>query len=77
MRLSAYLTARGESQAAFGRRVGAILGREIVQSTIGSIARGEVIPRADLAHAIVKASAADPAPDGATVTMDDLIGRAA
>lgn len=77
MRLDAYLTSRGESQQSFAARVAQIVGRRVSQTTIGAVARGAQIPRSDLARAIIAASQQAPAPDGATVTLDDLAGRAA
>jgi predicted transcriptional regulator len=67
VRLDAYLEARGESAAAFARRA------EIPYTTVVSILREGVTPGVGTAQAIVWASRREPAPDGGTVTYEDLI----
>ena len=67
MKLAKYLEARGESAEAFARRSG------LNRATVGVIVRGTSIPRTDTALAIVKASREEPAPDGGTVTFEDLV----
>lgn len=66
MLLKPYLDARGENYAEFGRRC------RIKSATIRAIAVLGVRPRADVAHAIITASREEPAPDGGTVTLEDL-----
>lgn len=66
MMLKPYLDARGESYAHFARRC------EQRADTIRAIALKGVRPRADVAHAIITASREEPAPDGGTVTLEDL-----
>lgn len=66
MRLQDYLDSRGETYTAFGRRAG------VLRTTLRLIASGESRARIDIARAIVLASRAEPAPDGQTVTYDDL-----
>jgi transcriptional regulator with XRE-family HTH domain len=68
MRLSAYLEARGESQAAFARRAG------LDQRTINRICAGSGC-FLETADAIVQASRDKPTPKGETVTHGDLNNR--
>lgn len=69
MRLSDYLAARGETPRAFAARVG------ITGQAVRRIADGGW-PQLRIANEIVKASQVAPAPDGATVTLLDLIEAA-
>jgi len=69
MRLDAYLAARGESYRSFGVRT------DTHGDTIRRIAEGGW-PQLRVADRIVEASRAEPAPDGATVTIEDLITAA-
>jgi len=66
MLLKTYLDARGEKYADFGRRC------HVKAATIRAIAVTGVRPRADVAHAIITASREEPAPDGGTVTLEEL-----
>lgn len=68
MYLKPYLRARGESYSAFGRRCKPPQSSQ----TIGNVARGATVPLASLAHIIITASREEPAPDGGTVTLEDL-----
>jgi predicted transcriptional regulator len=67
MRLPEYLESRGESQAAFARRTG------IPQSTVNLICNGKGT-RVDTAIRIIQATRDEPAPDGGTVRIEDLVG---
>ncbi len=69
MKLKQYLEARGESQGAFARRAG------VEAATISAIVRDETRkgPTVSSAMLIVGASREDPAPDGGTVTYEDLL----
>ena len=68
MKLEKYLRARTESQNAFARRTG------IDVTSINDYVRLGAKPRADRADRIIKASREEPAPDGGTVTLEDLAG---
>ena len=69
MRLKDYLEARGESFQDFAERVG------VTSQALRRIAAGGW-PRLKVANDIAEASRAQPAPDGASVTMADLIEAA-
>ena len=69
MRLLDYLEARGEKQAAFARRCG------VDQRTVNRICLGDGCSAAT-AHLVIKASREEPAPDGGTVTLEDLVDAA-
>lgn len=69
MELHDYLKARGESGASFARR------SRTPQTTIGRAVRKEGIPNGLTCARIIQASKDAPAPDGGTVTMDDLVRR--
>lgn len=66
MRLADYLSSRGESSGQFAVRAG------LVRQTVDYIVGGGK-PRIDIAYAIVRASRDEPAPDGGTVTYEDLL----
>jgi predicted transcriptional regulator len=65
MRLADYLAARGERPAAFARRAG------IPWATLAGVMDG-ADARLSTARAIVRASRAEPTPDGGTVGWEDL-----
>ena len=67
MTLDDYLHQRRESVAAFSRRTG------LVRETLLAIRDGRTRCRIDIAQVIVRASEDEPAPDGGTVTYDDLV----
>jgi hypothetical protein len=74
MKLSAYLEAREESQTAFAERARAFVGAKkprIGQATISSICNGNGC-QARVAYAVIRASQAEPAPGGGTVTLEDI-----
>lgn len=66
MKLVDYLTAKGESQAAFARRAA------LDQRTINRICNGDGCS-AETALAIIRASHADPTPGGGTIGLEDLV----
>ena len=68
MKLSAYLQATGESDAAFARRSG------VPQTTVSRVRRGG-IPRGDTLAQIIRATRDEPTAEGGTVTLDDLAPR--
>lgn len=65
MRLSEYLAARGESHRSFSGR------SRLPQSTVSDIAAGSDC-RVSNAMKVIRASREAPAPDGGTVTWEDL-----
>lgn len=65
MKLAEYLAARGESESSFARRA------FVAQSSVNLIARGGGC-RAATAIRIVRASSAQPAPCGGTISFEDL-----
>lgn len=69
MRLRDYLTARAESVASFARRAG------MPQQTVSDLLllRGGVGCRASTAARVIAATREEPAPDGGTVTLLDLV----
>ncbi len=73
MRLADYLDTRGESQEAFAKRAGVHepTGRGISQRTVSRIASGGSC-NASTALAIIRATRAEPSPDGGTVMLEDL-----
>jgi hypothetical protein len=76
MRLGDYLAARGESQEAFAARASKLgdRGESIDQRTVSRVVNGAV-PSASKALAIIRASEAEPAEDGGTVSLEDLQPR--
>lgn len=67
MRLRDYLEANDETAARFARRAG------LQEATVRAIVRLGSGCRVDTAQAIVRASEAQPAPCGGTVSYDDLV----
>ena len=67
MKLLPYLKARDESQGSFSRRA------KLPLATVNEICREVTIPRADTADRVIDASREEPAPDGGTVTLKDLL----
>lgn len=74
MKLSEYLAAKDESQESFAARASRHrpTGTPISQRTISRIVNGSSC-NAATARAIILASREEPAPDGGTVTLDDLV----
>ena len=67
MRLTKYLESRGESYRTFAER----LDVKVTHQTVRRVALGGW-SKMNLAEAIVRASQREPAPDGGTVTLQDL-----
>lgn len=78
MKLADYLRVTDSSYRSFAERITARLaamtgqGRTISDGTIRAIANGGGC-RSDMAAAIIAESRANPAPDGAYVTLEDLV----
>jgi len=70
MDLKTYLDERSESVARFAVRVGRH--RYVAPATIAAVRAGRTSPNMTTAQAIVQASEDEPAPDGGTVTYEDL-----
>lgn len=70
VRLRDYLNQRGESARAFAARAG------ILERTVQRVAEDDGC-HVETAAAIVRASRAEPTPDGDTVTLEDLVGAGA
>jgi hypothetical protein len=70
MRLSDYLKARRERGVAFALRA------DLPQRTVADVVQGGGC-HISTAHKIVEASRREPAPDGGTVTYEDLLPRVA
>ena len=73
MKLGDYLTSRGESHDDFAKRASEFRGTRIDQKTIWRVVNDGTICGADIARAIILASRTEPADDGGTVTLDDLV----
>lgn len=74
MRVKEYLDARNERHDVFAKRASAYLPEDKVVShrTVTRAVAGEGL-RASNAWAMIKASKAEPAPCGGTITLDDLV----
>ncbi len=73
MDIDSYLTARNESASHFSRRVSRF--RDVSAAAIINIRNGTASPRIETAQAIVRASEAEPAPCGGTISYEDLAPR--
>ena len=74
MRTAAYLKATGESQASLAERATRAGGRPVKQQTISLLVlREQTDPKISTCHGIVLAAVERPAPDGGTITWEDLL----
>lgn len=76
MRLQPYLDATGTTYSELAAIISKQVGRTVSPGTIRAIGAGGGC-RSDVAHAIIEASKGAPAPDGATVTLADLVRASA